>query len=66
MDGIFDEKLPMLITEKKKGRNRKRYITDMETHINLSMPVNSLPSLVKQKASTMMPAPKRNRKNLKN
>jgi hypothetical protein len=69
-DGIFDEKLLMLITEKKKGRKTKRYITDMETHMNLSFAVNSLPLFApfvdRKKARAMMPAPRRKSINLKN
>jgi hypothetical protein len=65
-EGILAEKLPMLTAEKKKGRKKKRYITDMEVHMNLSFSVNSLPSVVKRKARTRIPAPARKRINLKN
>jgi hypothetical protein len=66
MDGIFPEKLPMVMAEKKKGVKKTRYMTPMDTHIKISLSDSSLPLLKREKARTMIPAPKRKRINLKN
>jgi hypothetical protein len=63
--GIFPEKLPMLIAEKKKGRKKIRYIRPIDVQTNAYVRLNSLSPLLKKKERTIMPAPARKRINLK-
>jgi hypothetical protein len=64
-EGIFAEKLPMLIAEKKKGKKNTRYITAMDIHMKISLPDNSLSRLKRKKARRTIPAPTKKRISLK-
>jgi hypothetical protein len=65
IEGIFPEKLPMFMAEKKNGIKNTRYITPIDTHVKMSSANSSLPRLKRKKARTTIPAPIRKRMNLK-
>jgi hypothetical protein len=65
-EGIFLEKLPVGMTEKKKGIKKTRYIIPMDIHIKISRSERTPPRLKRKKARRTIPAPKRKRINLKN
>jgi hypothetical protein len=59
--GIFSEKFLVLITVKKKGRKKTRYITPIDAQIKISVRVSSLFPLKEKKANKIIPAPARKR-----
>jgi hypothetical protein len=65
IDGIFPEKLPVSMAEKKNGIKNTTYITPIETHVKMSAADSSLPRLKRKKARATIPAPIRKRMNLK-
>jgi hypothetical protein len=65
IEGIFTEKLPAFMAEKKNGIKNARYITPVDTHVKMSAAESSLPRLKRKKAIVTIPAPARKRITLK-